>query len=128
MTIDGFAGGPNGGNDWVFISGKGDQEALQQMTGFGADLAASCDTFLTGRKLAASGFCTYRENVADNQPGNSWHPLARLIADHRKIAFSRSETNVPGRNLEVENGDLATAVQALKGQPGKDILVYGGAG
>ncbi len=39
MTIDGFAGGPNGGNDWVFISGKGDQEALQQMIGFGADIA-----------------------------------------------------------------------------------------
>ena len=26
----------------------------------------------------------------------------------------------------MENGDLATAVQALKNQPGKDILVYGG--
>lgn len=45
-----------------------------------------------------------------------------------KIAFSSTETTLPGRNLEVENGDLATAVQALKEQPGKDILVYGGAG
>ncbi|HTF29826.1 MAG TPA: dihydrofolate reductase family protein, partial [Flavitalea sp.] len=31
------------------------------------------------------------------------------------------------RNLEVENGDLAAAVQALKKEPGKDIIVYGGA-
>jgi dihydrofolate reductase len=82
---------------------------------------------LIGGKLASSGFCNYWENVADNQPGNPWHPLAQLIADHRKIAFSSSETTFPGRNLEVENGDLATAVQALKNQPGKDILVYGGA-
>jgi len=52
--------------------------------------------------------------------------LAQLIANHRKIAFSSSETTLPGRNLEVENGDLATVVQALKEQPGKDILVYGG--
>jgi len=128
MTIDGFVGGPNGENDWVFLPGTPNPEALQQMIGFGAELAAGCDTLLLGRKLASSGFCTYWENVADNQPENPWNPLARLIADHRKIAFSSAETTLPGRNLEVENGDLATAVKALKEQPGKDILVYGGAG
>ncbi len=128
MTIDGFVAGPNGENDWVFLSGTQDPEALKQMIGFGVDLASSCDTFLLGRKLAASTFCSYWENLADNQPENPWHPLAQLIANHRKIAFSHSETTLPGRNLEVENGDLATAVQALKKQPGKDILVYGGAG
>jgi dihydrofolate reductase len=127
MTIDGFVGGPNGENDWVFLSGTPDPEALKQIIGFGVELAGSCDTLLLGRKLAASGFCTYWEGVADNQPDNPWNPLARLIADHRKIAFSHSETALTGRNLEVENGDLATAVQALKNQPGKDILVYGGA-
>ncbi len=128
MTIDGFVGGPNGENDWVFLPGTPDPEALKQIVGFGADLAAGCDTLLLGRKLAGSGFCTYWENVADNQPDNPWNPLAQLIANHRKIAFSSSETTIPGRNLEVENGDLATVVQALKEQPGKDILVYGGAG
>jgi len=128
MTIDGFAAGPNGEGDWVFLAGKGDLEALQQMIRFGVELAASCDTFLLGRKLAGSGFCTYWEGVADSQPENPWHPLAQLIAGHRKIAFSSTEPTLTGRNLEVENGDLATAVQALKEQPGKDILVYGGAG
>jgi dihydrofolate reductase len=127
MTIDGFVAGPNGEFDWAFIAGKDDPEALQQVIGFNVELASSCDTFLLGRKLAASTFCTHWENVADNQPDNPWQPLAQLIANYRKIAFSRSETTLPGRNLEVENGDLATAVQALKNQPGKDILVYGGA-
>jgi dihydrofolate reductase len=127
ITIDGFVAGPNGEQDWVFISGKKDPEALSKIIGFGVELAASCDTLLLGRKLAASGFCTYWENVADNQPDNPWHPLAQLIADHRKIAFSHSETTAAGRNLEVENGDLAAVVQSLKNQPGKDILVYGGA-
>src|SRR5580698_152561 len=121
ITIDGFVGGPNGENDWVFASGTPDPEALQQMIGFGVDLAAGCDTLLLGRKLAASGFCAYWENVADNQPENPWRPLAQLIADHRKIAFSQTEAALPGRNLELENSDLATAVQALKEQPGKDI-------
>jgi dihydrofolate reductase len=128
MTIDGFVAGPNGENDWVFIAGKQDPEVLQKIIGFGVGLAASCDTLLLGRKLAAAEFCKHWENVAENQPDNPWHPLAQLIVNHRKIAFSRSETTLPSRNLEVENGDLATAVQALKNQPGKDILVYGGAG
>ncbi|MGZ3751509.1 MAG: dihydrofolate reductase family protein [Mucilaginibacter sp.] len=127
ITIDGFVAGPNGEFDWAFIAGNDDAEALQQVIGFGAELAAGCDTFLMGRKLAASTFCSYWENVADNQPDNPWHPLATLIANFRKIAFSSTETTLPGRNLEVENGDLATAVNALKEQPGKDILVYGGA-
>ncbi len=127
ITLDGFVAGPNGENDWVFLPGKQDPAVLQKIIGFSVELAASCDTFLLGRKLAASEFCKYWENVADNQPDNPWQPLARLIADHRKIAFSRSETNLPGRNLEMENGDLATVVQSLKNQPGKDILVYGGA-
>ncbi|MHB1921701.1 MAG: dihydrofolate reductase family protein [Chitinophagaceae bacterium] len=127
MTMDGFVAGPNGEFDWAFLAGKDDPEALQQVIRFGVDLAAGCDTFLLGRKLAASTFCTYWENVADNQPDNPWHPLAQLIVSHRKIAFSRSETTLPGRNLEVKNSDLATAVQALKNQPGKDILIYGGA-
>ena len=38
MTIDGFVAGPNGEGDWVFISGKGDPEALQQMIGFGVEI------------------------------------------------------------------------------------------
>jgi RibD C-terminal domain len=119
MTVDGFVAGPNGEQDWVFTPGKQDPEALQKIIGFGVDLAAGCDTLLLGRKLASSEFCNYWEDVADNQPNNPWHPLAQLIADHHKIAFSSTETNVPGRNLEVENGDLATVVQSLKSQPGK---------
>ena len=45
----------------------------------------------------------------------------------RKIVFSRTQTDISGRNLEVENCDLAAVVQALKKEPGKDIIVYGGA-
>ena len=49
------------------------------------------------------------------------------MVNMRKIVFSHTQTAIKGRNLEVENGDLAAAVQALKKEPGKDIIVYGGA-
>jgi dihydrofolate reductase len=105
----------------VFTSGP-DEAALQKVL----EIADSCDTILMGRKMTRE-FVTHWENVVDTQPDSPWNALAQLMVNHRKIAFSRTETSIPGRNLEVENGDLVTAVQALKNQPGKDILVYGGA-
>jgi dihydrofolate reductase len=128
MTVDGFMAGPNGEQDWVFISGKQDPEALQQIVDFSVDLAASCDTILLGRKLSHGGFIDYWKNVGENQPENPWNPFGKLMVSHRKIAFSHTQTEIAGDNVEVENGDLATAVQELKKQPGKDLLVYGGVG
>jgi dihydrofolate reductase len=123
MTIDGFVAGPNGEQDWVFLPGKQDPAALQSTL----ELARSCDTLLIGRKIMRE-FTQHWENVADNQPDSPWNPFARIMADMRKIAFSRTQTEAVGRNLEMENGDLATVVRKLKSQPGKDLLVYGGAG
>jgi|SRR6185312_4628318 len=126
ITLDGFVAGPNGENDWVFIPGKQDPEALQKTVAFSAELAAGCDTILLGRKLGAAGFLGYWADVAENQPENPWRPFAQLMVSHRKIAFSHTETSLPDPNIEVENGDLARTVNALKERPGKDIIVYGG--
>jgi dihydrofolate reductase len=44
-----------------------------------------------------------------------------------KVVFSKTLQHVEGKNVRVENGDLAEAVKQLKNGPGKDIVVYGGA-
>ena len=121
MTLDGFVAGPNGELDWIWI-GKQDEAILQRVI----ELADTCDTILLGRKMTR-GFIDHWENVLDNQPESQEQPLAKQMVSMRKIAFSRTQTAIKGRNLEVENGDVAVAVQAMKKQPGKDIMVYGGA-
>jgi dihydrofolate reductase len=121
MSLDGFVARPNGELDWMWI-GKRDESLFQKII----DLADSCDTILLGRKMTP-GFIDHWENVVDNQPAGVEQPLAQQMVSMRKIVFSRTQTAIKGRNLEVENGDLAAAVQALKKQPGKDIMVYGGA-
>jgi dihydrofolate reductase len=40
--------------------------------------------------------------------------------------FSRTVLHADGKNMSIENGPLADAVNALKRQSGKDIIVYGG--
>jgi dihydrofolate reductase len=122
MTIDGFVSGPNGEQDWVWAGGP-DAEGFKKII----ELAESCDTILLGRKMTRE-FIDHWENMVDNQPDSPAQPLAQLMVNMRKIVFSRTQTDITGRNLEVENGDLATAVQVLKNLPGKDIMVYGGAG
>ncbi|MBB5637343.1 dihydrofolate reductase [Pedobacter cryoconitis] len=121
MTIDGFVAGQDGEQDWIWLAGP-DESGFQKII----ELAESCDTILLGRKMTR-GFIDHWENMADHLPDNPAYPLARLLVNMRKIVFSRTETTITGRNLAVENGDLATAVQALKKEPGKDIMVYGGA-
>jgi dihydrofolate reductase len=121
MTLDGFVAGPNGELDWMWI-GKPDDTLFQKII----DLADSCDTILLGRKMTP-GFVEHWENVVDNMPESREQPLAQLMVNLRKVAFSRTQTAINGRNLEVDNGDLAVAVKTLKKQIGKDIMVYGGA-
>ena len=123
ITLDGFVAGPEGQGDWIWANGIRDEVLFQKII----DMADSSDTILLGRKMTP-GFTSYWESVVDTKPDSVELPLARLMVDTRKIAFSRTHSELPGRNLTVENGDLVAAVQALKQEPGKDILVYGGAG
>jgi dihydrofolate reductase len=122
MTIDGFVAGPNGELDWQWLPGKRDEALFQYII----ELANSCDTILLGRKMTRE-FIDHWEHVVDNLPEGQEQPLAQRMVNMRKITFSHTQTDIKGRNLEVENGDLAAAVQALKEEQGKDILVYGGA-
>ncbi len=125
MSLDGFVAGPNGELDWMWAD-NGQLDENQSILIKAIELADSCDTILMGRKMTRE-FIDYWENVVDNQPDSPEQALAQRMVNMPKIVFSRTQTNIKGRNLETENGDLATAIQALKNEPGKDIMVYGGA-
>jgi dihydrofolate reductase len=121
MTIDGFVSGPNDELDWM--THAWDEEQMKFVT----DLHDTIDTILMGRKMTA-GFTGYWENVVDNQPDSPEHAFAKLMVDTPKVVFSKTQKEIPGRNVITENGDQVTAVNALKAKPGKDMIVYGGAG
>lgn len=117
MTIDGFAAGPEGQLDWM----KRDLD--DQLLAFIVHLTDTSDTILLGRKMTP-GFVSYWEGVKPESPE---YFFARKMVDTPKVVFSKTLTRIDGKNVRVETGDLAQAVNRLKQLPGKDIVVYGGA-
>ena len=120
ITVDGYVAGPEGQLDWMTFTWD------EQLIKFVTALTDSSDTILMGRKMT-NEFVSYWENVL-NKPDSPEYSFAEKMVSYPKIVFTKTQKTIPGKNVIVENGDLVTAVNKLKSQPGKDIVVYGGAG
>jgi len=116
MSVDGFVAGPEGQLDWMTEHDEGVIARIVQITD-------SSDTILLGRKMT-DGFIKYWESVQRDSPE---YGFARKMVDTPKVVFSKTLKRVEGKNVRVETGDLVQAINELKGQRGKDIVVYGGA-
>ena len=119
ITVDGFVAGPEGQLDWMTW------DMDEKIVGFINHLTDTSDTILLGRKMT-DGFVKYWEHAA-GQEDSPEHAFAQKMVGLPKVVFSKTLQHVEGKNVRVENGDLAGAVKKMKSQPGKDIVVYGGA-
>ena len=118
-TVDGYVAGPEGQLDWMtFDMDPGLLARINQLTD-------TSDTILLGRKMTA-GFIQYWEGVL-TQKDSPELAFAQKMVGMPKVVFSKTLDHVDGQNVRVEKGDLVSAVKELKGRPGKDIVVYGGA-
>jgi dihydrofolate reductase len=118
MTLDGYISGANGESDWMTFNWSNDIKKYVD------EITQPVDLILLGKHLA-TGFIPHWEAVAqdDNNPekeaGIKYHKTP-------KIVFSRTLKKLAWENTVIENGDFITKIQALKQQPGNDIIVYGG--
>ena len=116
ITVDGFVAGPEDQLDWMTW------EMDDKLIAFINHLTDTSDTILMGRKMT-SGFVDYWENV---KPGPEYE-FAQKMVGLPKVVFSKTAKQIQGKNVRVENGPLVDTVMRLKNQPGKDLIVYGGA-
>mgnify|MGYP001122860945 CR=1 FL=1 len=84
-------------------------------------LTDSSDTIVMGRKMS-EGFVKYWEGVKPDSPE---FEFARKMVGMPKFVFSTTMKSIAGKNVRVERN--LDAVNKLKNQQGKDIIVYGGA-
>ncbi len=119
VSADGFVAGPNGELDWM------EWDWDDKIKKYVSELTASIDTILMGRKMAG-GFVEHWTKVLDN-PADPDYDFARIMVDTPKVVFSKTLDKSEWANTVIAKGDLTEEVNKLKNQPGKDIIVYGGA-
>lgn len=116
-SLDGCVEGPNGEFDWAFMG--------PELSDHSFELTASCGEFAYGRKVwdMMSSYWPDALTTADDP-----HDIAFAPVWHKtpKIVFSRTLEKADW-NTRVVGGDLTEAVAALKAEPGRNVLLMGGA-
>lgn len=121
LSLDGFVSREEGQMDWLVP----DWDDI--IKNYIADLTNSADTFLMGR-ATGEGMAVYWPTVPGNPESKEeekW--MAERLNRFPKIVFSRTVTHINWTNARVAN-DIVEEVKELKREPGKDIIIYGGAG
>ncbi|RFM30447.1 dihydrofolate reductase family protein [Deminuibacter soli] len=126
VSVDGFAGGPNGEKDWVFKSSDEHSRAWL------VEHTRQAGLIIMGRKsfeMMAPYWVT------------AHGPLAEAMNEIPKAVFTQNGfagVSFPDKEqtpataswagAKVLDGDLAESIKALKAQPGKPIIAMAGAG
>ncbi len=120
VSLDGFIEAPKGDLEWMFI----DDELWKNID----ELLGTVDTVLFGR-VAYQGFQQYWPAAATNpkSPQNEIE-FAHWIEQTPKIVFSTTLLSADWANSRLVKSDIAREITSLKQQPGKNILLFGGAG
>jgi dihydrofolate reductase len=112
MTVDGYIGGPHGELDWMF------PQFCEGYVRSTAETLREIDTFLMGR-VAYEGMAPYWPTATDE--------IAPIMNHAVKYVFSSTLTEVEWSNARLMTGDPLELIAELKGQPGRNIGIAGGA-
>ncbi|PTR00027.1 dihydrofolate reductase [Mucilaginibacter yixingensis] len=121
LSFDGCVAGAENEQDWM-------TRTDDEMGAFMADgMVENVDTILTGRKLY-EGFAQFWPGVPamPNIPPELV-AFAHWMNDTRKVVFSKTLDKAEWTNSVIASGDVADEITKLKAQPGKDMVIFGGA-
>jgi dihydrofolate reductase len=119
VSLDGFTEGPDGGLDWITVDDEGWDAVIA--------LQETADAALFGR-VNYEGFEGYWPTAAEN-PSATPHEVAhaRWLEQADRVVFSKTLETVNWKGTRIVRDDLAGAIASMKQQPGKDMLLFGGA-
>ena len=116
MSLDGFAAGPNGELDWIAYD-----EELQT---YAQTIVESVGTALYGR--VTYHMMEFFRTVPDNPESSEQERAhAAWIEAIPKVVVSTTLAESDWNNTTIINDNLVAAIEALKQQPGKDIVIFG---
>src|SRR5438477_3329198 len=127
LTADGYFAGPDGNLDWVVPD---DEQAKAAAAGI-----AGIDTVLFGR-LTYELFEGFWRHALDDSAGvpdphrpgarsREHRTIAVALNEMTKLVFSRTLKDVTWRNSRLVRELDPRAIETLKQQPGKDMIIFG---
>ncbi|MBN8702262.1 MAG: dihydrofolate reductase family protein [Bacteroidetes bacterium] len=117
ISIDGFISGLNGEMDWITFNWSED------LISYVTQLTEPVGTIVLGKNLA-QGFIPHWTAALNSETPE---PGAEKFVKTPKVVFSSSLAKSEWENTVLAKGNLVEEINALKKQPGGDIIAYGGA-
>ncbi|MDG0808666.1 dihydrofolate reductase family protein [Cohnella rhizosphaerae] len=120
VSLDGYASDLNGGLDWIPYNEEFESYAEEVVAEVGSPVYG-----LTTYRMMES----YWPTVLDD-PNASKHDLehARWVQDVKKIVLSSTMDKAEWNNTMVIKDHIAEEMNALKAQPGKNLVIFGSPG
>jgi len=127
VTADGYFTSPDGKLDWVVPEPQIDKEAGEGMSGRGAILFGrrTYEMFQSFWPHALEDHGTAPDPHMPGRRSPEIRAMAVWINEADKIVFSKTLENVTWKNTRLIRAFDPREVQALKKQPGPDMLVFG---
>ncbi len=121
VTMDGFLAGPN--NEMDFVTSLFDAE----MGKYESDIVDTGDTIILGR-VTYESFAGSWPRVPDNpNVSDDEKDYARRLNRMKKIVYSKTLASADWNNSTLYRSIDPDEIRRIKGQPGKDMLIYGSA-
>jgi dihydrofolate reductase len=86
------------------------------------------DTILLSRKILEGGYLDHWSRFARDYGDSPDFAFTRRIVEARKVVFSRTLPASKWAGTELAQRSLVQEVAALKAEPGRDLIAFGGAG
>jgi dihydrofolate reductase len=127
VTVDGFFAGPDGSLDWVVPDKDLDRAGASGIPG--------TDTVLFGRRTYEM-FAAFWPYALDDSPTSpnphmprqrspEMRAMSTMLNEATKLVFSRTLKEVTWNNSRVLPTFDPREIEAMKRQPGKDMIVFG---
>ncbi|MDX6426046.1 MAG: hypothetical protein QOD52_1451 [Gaiellaceae bacterium] len=127
LSLDGYVAGNGGTLDWLVWSWGDEWTWDDRLRRYHEATVASADCILLSGKMAEGGFIDHWAAVANDRRSPQSH-FASDISNARKVIFSTTLKESRWENSVLATRELTDEVAALKREPGRNIIAFGGAG
>jgi dihydrofolate reductase len=126
MTLDGFSTGPNGEMD--YLPPFNDEKAWEDIHREMWNNLNSVDTFLLGRVTYQIWEKYWPAAATSSTSTKNDIEFSKFADKTQKIVFSTTLEKADWQNTRLVKGNISEEIARMKQQPGRDMVVAGGAG